>query len=144
MNVGILFVDVKSTHSLDKWGMRASTLCAVHCVAVPLLLTLLPFGGLMWLKSSSLEAGIIGSSVLLAVAAHTRGFRIHGRCAPAVICASGIALIVLCRFFEDRGAWIGSFAALAGLTIAASHWLNHRLCNSCAVCHPKEAVKGRP
>ena len=140
--MGFSPVDVTSAHTLDKWSMRASTLCAVHCVVVPLLLTLLPFGGLVWLKSSALEAGIIGTSVLLAVAAHTRGFRIHGRCTPAVICAPGVALIVFCRFFEDRGSWIGSSAALAGLIIAGSHWLNHRFCNSCVVCHPQESATG--
>jgi hypothetical protein len=45
----------KLTSKLDRIGMTASTACAIHCAAVPLLITSLPLIGLGFLANPWVE-----------------------------------------------------------------------------------------
>ena len=43
------------TINLDKLGMTASLTCAVHCMAMPLVITILPYVGLSFIASEGFE-----------------------------------------------------------------------------------------
>lgn len=55
----------KTSLSLDGMGMLASTLCAIHCVFVPLLFSTLPLWGIGFLANQWVEILMIVVSVFL-------------------------------------------------------------------------------
>lgn len=106
---------------LDFLGFSASFLCAIHCLAIPFLLSLGLFGGLTWLHHPVVEWGLIGTAVLIAGPAFYRGYRQHGRTRPLWIAGIGFGLLALSR------SSIGDehlLTAAGGSLIAAAHWFN--------------------
>jgi len=62
---------------IDGIGAIAATACAVHCLAMPMLATLLPALGLGLLASETFETVMIASSASLAIASAGWGYRRH-------------------------------------------------------------------
>ncbi len=121
---------------LDKAGVAASWVCAVHCLALPFLVGVLPLVGLSFLLEEATERVFIGISVIIAVLGLLPAyFREHGKLRSIFLAAAGIGLITLTHFLfeENLTAKIVFLIAGAGL-ISAAHLLNRRLCRECAVC----------
>lgn len=107
--------------NLDFLGFSASFLCAIHCLALPLLLSLGLFGGLTWLHHPLVEWGLIATAVLIAGPAFYRGYGQHGHPRPLWIAAFGFGLLALSRLsIADEHL----LTAGGGLLIATAHWFN--------------------
>ncbi len=121
---------------LDKAGAAASLTCAAHCALMPLALTLLPLLGLTFLSDERLEWGLLAVSATLGVSSLCFGFREHGSHRALVILAIGLSLLALGRISEERawGGWAVPVVVAGGGTVAASHFLNRRLCHTCRRC----------
>lgn len=118
----------------DRLGFFASSLCAVHCVCLPLLLLVMPFLAGTWLVDRELEQGFVAVSILLATACTVGGCRTHGKWwlmgllgagAVALISAHATAPPVCCSEHLSWPHAIG--AALGGTLLAATHFLNLRM-----------------
>lgn len=121
---------------LDKAGAAASLTCAVHCAIMPLVVTLLPLFGLTFLADERLEWGLLALSASLGISSLCFGFREHGSRRALVILAIGLFLLALGRISEQRawGGWAVPVVVAGGGTVAASHFLNRRLCHTCRRC----------
>lgn len=62
---------------LDFVGFSASLLCALHCAALPFLLSLAPLAGLQFLNNAWIEYTIILVSFFIASYALVHGYRRH-------------------------------------------------------------------
>lgn len=123
---------------LDKAGMTASLICAVHCAAMPLIITLLPLIGLSFLANEWVEWTLIGISAVLGVSSLCLGYRQHRSRRALAMLSVGLALIVIGHIAEKHvtSAYGVSLLVLGGCTVASAHFVNRRLCNSCQRCHP--------
>ncbi len=70
---------------LDFIGFSASLLCALHCAALPFLLSLAPLAGLKFLSTPWIEYSIILISFFIASYALTHGFRRHHKNPAALL-----------------------------------------------------------
>lgn len=125
------------THSLiDKCGMVASTTCAVHCFAAPVLITVAPLIGLGFLFHESFENIIIMSSLGLASLSLLWGFsQKHRQVKPFYLLLLAIVFFALSRV--DSLANIVSepvLVGLGGMALVASHFINLKLCRTCHDC----------
>jgi hypothetical protein len=123
---------------LDRLGAAASLACAAHCVAMPLLIGLLPFVGLGFLADAQTEymlAGLsIGIGILNLIPSYARK---HKQWRPLSLFAFGAALIFAVKLFAEEGSRLEAPAMVLGaLLIACAHVVNRRLCQSCTACHP--------
>lgn len=77
---------------LDRAGVLLSGLCAVHCLAGLLLVSLLGFGGELLLAPAIHEVGL---ALAIVVGVFTLGLGVlrHGDPAPLAVGAAGIALM---------------------------------------------------
>lgn len=107
--------------NLDFLGFSASFLCAIHCLALPFLLSLGLFGGLSWLHHPVVEWGLIGTAILIAGPALYRGFRQHRRRLPGWTAALGFLLLGFSRTSPTHEHLL---TAAGGLLIATAHWYN--------------------
>jgi MerC mercury resistance protein len=125
------------TFSADTLGIWASTLCVVHCVATPVLISASAvFAHLIPGEEKTHRALAIGIATLGGIAL-VRGFRTHGRRRILGLMALGLACIFAGAFYGDRmsshGYEVAVTMAGSALMIGA-HRMNHTFCNDCRTC----------
>jgi len=118
--------DQNLTNKLDFIGIAASLLCAVHCLALPFLLTVGVLSGLLWLGSALVEWTFISLSIMIAGFSLLWSFlRQHRRTEPLWLAGIGCMLLIMSRLVE--GADEHLLTGLGGILIAVAHFVNWRL-----------------
>ena len=68
-----------TSKNLDKAGIWITTLCAIHCLLLPVILPLLAMAGLAFIGEDALENTILGLSVVVGLWSLISGARKHGK-----------------------------------------------------------------
>lgn len=111
---------------LDFIGFTASALCAIHCAAIPLLLSMTSFAGLQFLDNIWIEYTIIILSFFIASNALIHGYRRHHKKWFALIIAIvGFTLIGFGQVLEHEWQEI-LLTSCGGAIIAIAHLVNWR------------------
>lgn len=109
---------------LDFIGFSASMLCAIHCAALPFLLSMAPLAGLQFLDNPWIEYSIILLSLAIASNALVHGYRRHHRRLPALIIAIiGFVFIGLGQLQYNEWYEI-LLTTIGGVTVATAHLIN--------------------
>lgn len=145
-------------HRLDVTGSALSTLCAIHCLAMPLVAAALPLWGLSLLGSRGWEQFTSSAMVALAAFCLWQGCRRHGRWWLLVVLGLGATVVLGTQFFWTeadcreaccavRTDWTeAAFMVTGGLGIATAHVLNlhyRRKCH-CRFCPGTRATTAEP
>ncbi|MBS0581955.1 MAG: MerC domain-containing protein [Proteobacteria bacterium] len=126
----------------DRIGATASFLCAVHCAALPFVLTVLPTLGLGFLGDHRFERIFIAFASALALGSLIRGYRRHRVASALWIAGFGLALLWTGAWLFDTGSAPVVHAALVtlgGCCVALAHILNLRLTHLFGACCPPDA-----
>ena len=109
---------------LDFIGFSASLLCAIHCAALPFLLTLSSLAGLQFLENEWVEYSIILLSLLIASRSLIHGYRKHHKKHIALLIAvGGFAMIFTAQVLDSE--WVEVvLMSLGGISIAVAHMVN--------------------
>ncbi len=118
---------------LDKIGTVISSACAVHCIAMPFLLTSLPFLGLGFLAHGMFDIVMISIAVTLALLSLCWGHRIHGSYKTFLFIAAALSFFALGHWYEEES-FHWAFMTAGGVSLASGHILNRKLCRSCNSC----------
>lgn len=124
----------KHTHdhsTVEKVGFYLSLICAIHCIATPILITLLPFLGSSFISDHSWEIWFIGGSLVLAGILLGRDFRKHQNPLPLYLLAASMIVKAL------EISWLGhQFEFLTGtlgaLFIALAYYFNWKYKKECS------------
>jgi hypothetical protein len=121
---------------MDKIGMAASSICAVHCALAPVLITLAPLVGLGFIFEEKFETTVILCTCGIAFLSLVWGFyKNHRKFEPFYLLILGAALIYLAQVSWVPEIFPEPFLMfLGGLSIALSHYINLKLCNHCHSC----------
>jgi ABC-type tungstate transport system substrate-binding protein len=114
--------------NLERIGLCASCLCAVHCVLVPFLLAAQPF--FRWIRiSRALDNALLTVAVVIGLWVCMRNISRHRDFGPVLLLFAGFAAVV-------DGRVCGWQPLITGgpLVMAYALWLNRRLC-ACDTCH---------
>lgn len=118
---------------LDRLGIAATSLCALHCILLPILLPVLPLLGLSFLADHTWEHIFLLLTAALGTIALFSGFkRYHKRLYPFYLLYLGVAVYWIKHDFSAQLEPFFIFAG-AGLIVSA-HFINLKLCNSCKSC----------
>ena len=123
---------------LPDWlGVVASVACAIHCAAMPFVITFLPMLGLSFLADESFHKVMVGVCTVLALLAFVPGWRVHKKWLPAGIAMVGLTMIGAAAFaLEDSCACctLPEEAAVASseATPAAGSVCTDEHCEHCA------------
>lgn len=134
-NTPTLHVPPTSALWLDRFGAGVSLACAAHCLAAPVLLSLLPMAGLSVLAGESAETVFLIGALALAGASLCWGLRIHGRVRLCVLFGAAALLIAAGRLWVEHTAEVVCVTGGAGM-LATGHLLNRRWCAACVQCPP--------
>lgn len=139
----------KRISRLDMLGFSASTICAIHCALIPVILLFLPLIGLEFIHNPVIEFALIGLSLVIGIYTLRSGYlKHHGRLYPTVLFILGLAIIVWGHFFAGHEiheghideittmSIIGAIVIPVGaIMIAIAHYMNRKMCLSCPVDH---------
>lgn len=134
------FQFLRSDGWLDKTGATLSWLCAVHCLAMPFLISFLPLVGISFLAHEGIEYVFIGLSVAVALVSLLPGyFRSHRKIRTLLFFISGIGFIVFADLlFEESIFGKIVFVLIGAICVTLAHFLNRRLCRACLNCRQNE------
>lgn len=113
----------------DRVGATASFLCAIHCAALPFVLTLLPLVGLEFLADHRFERSFVVFACALALLTLVNGYRRHRRPAPLMLASPGLALLLLgVTAAEQYSVALHSvLVTCGGVLLAGAHFINLRM-----------------
>ena len=123
---------LKALRVLDSIGVCLSFGCAIHCMLVPILFTVLPFLGLGFFIDETFEAVMMGITLVIASCSLCWGTRLHKRYRLFGFVVAAMALFIAAH--EVAHGYHYTLVALGGLSIATAHLLNRKLCRSCTEC----------
>ena len=110
------------TAKLDQLGMTASIACAIHCAALPFLITTLPLWGLSFLGDSWVEISMICLSLFIGIWSLGKSYPKHRKILPLLILSTGFGMIASGHYLLHEFEAI--VIPLGGFTIATAHLIN--------------------
>ncbi len=118
---------------LDRIGITATSLCALHCILLPVLLPALPLLGLSFLADHSWEHVFLIFTAILGSVALFSGFkRYHRKLYPFYLLFLGVGIYWIKHDFSKE---LEVYFIITGASlIVAAHFINLKLCNSCKEC----------
>lgn len=120
---------------LDYTGAAVSVACAIHCLAMPFLITALPLLGLTFLADELTEMVFISVSILIAIITFFPAINKHHKIQPLLFFIFGIAILLSSHFFfEDDLFWRSLTVLLGAISITTAHLLNYSHTKNCKVC----------
>lgn len=122
---------IRRIMSLDSLGIFASTLCLIHCMAMPFIIAFLPFLGLQFLEGEFAHRVIAAFVFLFAIFAIGPGYRQHRRKDVLVFTILGLclvagALLIAGPYFGEQ--YELPFITAGNLTLVIVHLRNRKLC----------------
>lgn len=125
----------------DRLGMVASTLCAVHCALLPLLIALLPSLGFGLAGRADLDQAFVLFASLLALTTLSQGYRRHRTFRAWWFLLPGVALLWGGAYtsLHSHGLLHTSLMVAGGLLLGAAHWMNLRLSHASLRAQPAGA-----
>ena len=121
----------------DRLGIIASTLCFLHCLATPVVLSLSAVYAHFLPSEESTHRVLAVLVTLLGVFAIGNGYRAHRKRSVLVFTGLGISLVSSAAVFGDRlpSHWLEVAITLAGgCCMIVAHRMNHTFCGRCVRC----------
>jgi hypothetical protein len=133
--------ELRTESRLARVGELASIACAIHCAAMPVIIGAGAAGAFSFLRHEPVEWGMVLIAAVVGTVAAWKGFKTHGNLAVITVLMLAVVGLVLhaAHVFDEAGheghahgiAWSG---VIAGVALAASLFVNNRLCKSCHEC----------
>lgn len=110
----------------DKAGFFTSMLCAIHCSAIPVMISMGLLSTTTWLHNHLIDWIVIGIGVLIATYSLLGDFlKKHRNIVPLSLASLGFVFLFI-GMIEHHG-WMLIFSVVGGLLVASAHFYNHRL-----------------
>ncbi len=123
---------MKTTQMLtDKLAIGLSLTCAIHCLALPLLLILLPSMAALQLDNEAFHLWMVIAVLPTSIYALTLGCKQHKRYQLLILGSIGLLLLIMALALgEERIGEAGEkiLTVLGASFVAIGHWFNYRLC----------------
>lgn len=120
---------------LDKIGVGLSATCLVHCLLLPIILSVIPFVSfLSILTNPVVEVLMITFAIINALFVVVFGHEKHKNYFTLTLFITGISLLLL-RFIASSFVMSNEYVITIGaFSIGLGHFFNSRLCNHCKTC----------
>jgi hypothetical protein len=114
---------------LDRIAIALSTICIVHCLAMPVLVAVLPIAAVAFGSDGHFHALMLWLVVPTSVLAFSLGFRVHHLAGVVALGMAAVAVLALVALW-GHDAWEPTVEVAvnvgASLALASAHWLNFR------------------
>lgn len=114
---------------LDRIAITLSTICIVHCLAMPFVIAVLPIAAVTFGSDTHFHALMLWLVVPTSAIGFALGYRVHGKGGIVVAGAAAVAVLAMVALWghEHWNATAEVIAnVLASLLLASAHWRNFR------------------
>jgi hypothetical protein len=125
---------IKIENITDKMAITLSIACAIHCLAMPLLLLLLPSFVVLQLNNEAYHTAMVLIVLPTSVFALFMGCKQHKRYRLLFIGFVGLIFLVLAILLGNEF-WEKVLTLMGSAVIAGGHYWNYRLCQQHTLCH---------
>lgn len=133
MHADIPAIFVKNNSKLDRFGVWLTSLCALHCLLLPILIPLAPLIASSFVADVWFERVILSASILVGFAALFIGFqKYHRQLYPIYSLVLGALIYWNKHMFGE--AYEPITIAVGAFLIIGAHLANLRLCKKCNSC----------
>jgi hypothetical protein len=113
----------------DRIAITLSTICIVHCLAMPLLIAFLPVAAITLGTDGHFHWLMLWLVVPTSALGFALGLKVHGK--PGIVVVGALAVTVLAIVaLRGHGAWDTSIEVAvnvaASIVLAGAHWRNFR------------------
>ncbi len=125
------------TQTIDKYAITLSALCIVHCLALPVLMVLLPSLAVLPLQQEAFHIAMVVCVIPTSIYALTMGCRKHKSTSIVYIGAVGLSVLVAAVILgESNLSEVGEklLTTVGALIIAFAHVRNYKLCQKADDC----------
>lgn len=126
---------------LDGLSVAVSLLCLVHCVALPLLVSVLPLWRITALQDARIEWATLGLTLLIGGWAIRKGYKHHHQKSIFALFLAGVSMVALGSFFDDAEMALKGAGAACVIFAHLRNW--SQSCRSCAVHQATEKIYSR-
>lgn len=126
---------------LDAAGALLSGVCVLHCLLLPLALTLLPVLQVSLLGEDSFHQLLLVFILPVSVVALSIGCRQHKGWPVFLLGAGGLAVLCFAASFGHSTLGMTGerlLTSAGGLLLVAAHWQNYRACREASCDHKDE------
>jgi hypothetical protein len=113
----------------DRIAIALSTICIVHCLAMPFVIAMMPMAALALGGDGHFHAFLLWFVVPTSVLGLGFGFKVHQRFGVIAVGAAAIAALAVTALYA-HDVWDPSVETLANVAasvaLAAAHWRNFR------------------
>jgi MerC mercury resistance protein len=113
----------------DRIAIALSTICIVHCLAMPLLIALVPLAAVTLGTDGHFHWLMLWLVVPTSALGFALGLRVHGRVGLVVVGALAVAILAAVALW-GHGRWDASLEVpiniAASVLLAGAHWQNFR------------------
>ncbi|MBK8701817.1 MAG: MerC domain-containing protein [Saprospiraceae bacterium] len=118
--------------NLDFAGMAASAICAIHCMAMPLILTLGVANSSHLFHDHTFDLLIIGAGIVIAYFSLWGDYRKHRSTQPLWMVAAGFIILACGVTLGHDGIHI-LLSVLGSSMVASAHYVNWKKSRSCVL-----------
>jgi len=116
---------------MERAAIGASLACLVHCLALPLLIALLPVLSAILYVPEAFHLWVLGLAVPSAGFALWQGRSRHGARHPLIMGACGLVLLAAGALLLGETAWEAPVTTAGSVLLASAHIINWRLRHAC-------------
>ena len=128
----------------DRSGMLIASLCFVHCVVGPILLSFAGLASLVRVSEKLEPLFLLGSAAMGAIALVPGYRKKHGRVCCLALFASGLLCLFIRRHVQWRDISIEPVAVSVGASlIIGAHVLNLKFSRRCQCCEPASGTNSK-
>jgi hypothetical protein len=127
---------VRFHHHADLAGVTASTICLIHCLLTPVVISLFP-NIIPYLPGDASFHRLLAVGILLfGLVGFLPGYLVHRRKSLLALIAAGIALILVVAWSgESLHQGLELFLSVSGsVFLVVAHLLNRSFCRGCRSC----------
>lgn len=118
----------------DRIAIGLSAVCLVHCLAVPVIVAVLPIAAVTFGNDQHFHGLMLWLVVPTSTVAFGLGYRLHRRAGLVAAGAAGVAILAAAAIYGHT-AWreaVEVGVSVAGsLLLGTAHWLNFRAVRRC-------------
>lgn len=124
---------MKHLHYLfDKAAISLSFACAIHCLATPLLLVMLPSLASLNLDTEAFHVWMLAVVIPISILGFTMGCKKHKRYRVISFGIVGVCFLVSALMFGED--WEKVLTLIGAAIISFGHFLNYKLCRQVDRC----------
>lgn len=111
----------------DKTAILLSSLCLVHCLVLPLAVSLLPWPAVLVERETAVHRWLLLAIVPISALTLVRGCARHGHWTVLGLGAAALGVLVTATQLDDTAEWMETgLTVLGSAVLSASHLMNLR------------------